>query len=177
MLAKFYGKVYSSEYLRELCNITQDGISVMGMTEAAEKIGFQTLVASINFETLKNQAPLPCIVHWRQRHFVIVYKIEKNKVYVADPEYGLISYTEQKFNEAWQNTKYLNDTNEGLVIIFEPSSEFHNIKEEYKKKCWVLFFTTVYKTLQEIYFPNYSWFYHCEYYSANTSLLNPVCCR
>ncbi|AZA47099.1 peptidase domain-containing ABC transporter [Chryseobacterium carnipullorum] len=133
MLAKFYGKIYSSEYLRELCNITQDGISVMGMTEAAEKIGFQSVVASINFETLKNQAPLPCIVHWRQRHFVIVYKIEKNKIYVADPEYGLITYTEQKFNEAWQNTKYLNDTNEGLVIIFEPSSEFHNIEEEHKK--------------------------------------------
>jgi ATP-binding cassette subfamily B protein len=134
MLAKYYGKIYSSEYLRDLCNITKEGVSVMGMTEAAEKIGFQSLVANINFETLESQAPLPCIVHWRQRHFVVVYKIDKNAVHVADPDYGLIQYTKENFNKAWQNTKYLNDANEGLVILLEPSSEFNSIEEEKKKK-------------------------------------------
>lgn len=133
MLAKYYGKIYSSEYLRELCNITKEGVSVMGMTEAAEKIGFQSLVANINFETLESQAPLPCIVHWRQRHFVIVYKIDKNVVHIADPDYGLIQYTKEDFNKAWQNTKYLNDANEGLVILLEPTSEFDSIEEEKKK--------------------------------------------
>ncbi|WP_312299205.1 peptidase domain-containing ABC transporter [Chryseobacterium sp.] len=134
MLAKYYGKVYSPEYLRELSNITTEGVSVMGITEAAEKIGFKTLVANIDYETLEKQAPLPCIVHWRQRHFLIVYKIEKGKVYVADPDYGLIIYEKEKFIEGWQNTRYLNNSDEGLVILLEPSSEFHEIEEDKKDK-------------------------------------------
>lgn len=134
MLAKYYGKIYSPEYLRELSNITTEGVSVMGITDAAEKIGFKTLVANISYETLEKQAPLPCIVHWRQRHFLIVYKIEKGKVYVADPDYGLIIYEKEKFIEGWQNTRYLNNSDEGLVILLEPSSEFHSIEEDKRDK-------------------------------------------
>lgn len=134
MLAKYYGKIYSPEYLRELCNITTEGVSVMGITDASEKIGFKTLVASIDYETLAKQAPLPCIVHWRQRHFLIVYKIEKDKIHVADPDYGHIVYKKDKFIEGWQNTRYLNNSDEGLVILLEPSSEFHEIEEEKKEK-------------------------------------------
>ena len=133
MMAKYYGKIYSPEYLRELCNITTEGVSVMGITDAAEKIGFKTLVANIDYETLEKQAPLPCIVHWRQRHFLIVYKIDKEKIYVADPDYGLIEYNKQKFVEGWQNTRYLNNSNEGLVILLEPSSNFNEINEDKKE--------------------------------------------
>lgn len=134
MLAKYYGKIYSPEYLRDLCSITTEGVSVMGITDAAEKIGFKTLVASIDFETIQKQAPLPCIVHWRQRHFLIVYKIEKGKIYVADPDYGLIVYNKEKFIEGWQNTRYLNNENEGLVILLEPTANFDEINEEKKAK-------------------------------------------
>lgn len=134
MLAKYYGKIYSPEYLRDLCNITTEGVSVMGITDAAEKIGFKTLVASIDYETIEKQAPLPCIVHWRQRHFLIVYKIEKGKVYVADPDYGLIVYDKEKFIEGWQNTRYLNSENEGLVILIEPTADFDEINEEKKEQ-------------------------------------------
>ncbi|SIQ80680.1 ATP-binding cassette, subfamily B [Chryseobacterium sp. RU37D] len=134
MLAKYYGKIYSPEYLRELSNITTEGVSVMGITDAAEKIGFNTHVANIDFETLEQQAPLPCIVHWRQRHFIIVYKIEKKKIYVADPDHGLMVYSKEKFIEGWQNTRYLNNANEGLVLLFEPSPQFYEIAEEKKEK-------------------------------------------
>ncbi|CAI9679615.1 MULTISPECIES: peptidase domain-containing ABC transporter [Elizabethkingia] len=134
MLAKYYGKVYSSEYLRELCNITSEGVSVLGITDAAEKIGFKTLVATVDYKTLEEQAPLPCIVHWRQRHFVIVYRIEKEKIFVVDPDYGHIEYKKEKFIHAWQNTRYLNNSDEGLVILFEPSSEFDELGEDKKKK-------------------------------------------
>ena len=78
---------------------------------------FATHVASINYETLENQAPLPCIIHWRQRHFLIVYKIEKDKVYVADPAYGNMVYKKEKFLEGWQNTKYLDTAIEGIIIL------------------------------------------------------------
>lgn len=134
MLSKYYGKIYSAEYLRELCGITTEGVSVMGIADAAEKLGFKVLVASINYESLENQAPLPCIVHWRQRHFVVVYKIDKEKIYVVDPDYGYIIYEKDKFIEAWQNTKYLNSSDEGLVILMEPTPSFYDTEEEIKNK-------------------------------------------
>lgn len=134
ILAKYYGKIYSAEYLRELSNITTEGVSISGITEAAEKIGFATHVASISYETLENQAPLPCIIHWRQRHFLIVYKIEKDRVYVADPAYGNMVYKKEKFLEGWQNTKYLDTANEGIIILIEPTPEFQELEEEKKIK-------------------------------------------
>ena len=134
MLAKYYGKIYSAEYLRELCHLTTEGVSIISITDAAEKIGFQTLVASIDFETLETQAPLPCVVHWRQRHFIIVTKIEKDKVYVTDPGHGHIIYKKEKFLEGWQNTRYLESASEGVVILFETTPAFFENEEDKKDK-------------------------------------------
>lgn len=134
ILAKFYGKIYSSDYLRDICGITTEGVSVLGITDAAEILGFKTLVATVNFDTLEKQAPLPCIVHWRQRHFVIVYKIKNNKVYVSDPDHGLLIYDKEKFIEGWQNTRYLNNSDEGLIILLETTPAFYEGKEDVKKK-------------------------------------------
>ena len=94
MLAKYYGKTYSPEYLRNACHLTHEGVSVAGITEGAEAIGLKTLPINVTWESLEKQVPLPCIAHWRQRHFLIVYKVEKEKVYVADPDHGLITYTQ-----------------------------------------------------------------------------------
>ncbi len=135
MIAKFYGKIYSPEYLRSVCHLTNEGVSVAGITEGAEAIGLKTLPVSVNWESLEKKAPLPCITHWRQRHFVIVYKVEKGKVYVSDPDYGLITYSKAEFLEGWQNTKYLNNEHEGLLILLEPTPIFFDsepIKESNK---------------------------------------------
>lgn len=126
MIAKFYGKTYSPEYLRNICYLTNEGTSVSGICEGAEAIGLKTLPVSVKWESLEKQVPLPCIAHWRQRHFVIVYKISKDKIYVADPDHGLITYSKTDFLEAWQNTKYLNNSNEGLLILLEPTPKFHD---------------------------------------------------
>ncbi|WP_407266670.1 peptidase domain-containing ABC transporter [Tenacibaculum maritimum] len=133
MIAKYYGKVYSPEYLRKISHLTSEGVLVGNIVEGAEKIGIKALPVNVNWEVLEKQAPLPCIVHWRQRHYVIVYKIEKEKVYVADPAHGLITYTKEAFLEGWQNTRYLSDKNEGLLILLEPSARFHNHNPENKK--------------------------------------------
>ncbi len=85
MIAEYYGKNYSLDKLRDRSNITRLGVSMFGISEAAESIGFRTTGVRINFKSLKNEAVLPCIVHWNQNHFVVVYKIKKDKVYVADP--------------------------------------------------------------------------------------------
>ena len=78
MIAKFYGKNYSLDSLRKKSYITREGVSFLGLSEAAESIGFKTLGVRASFKTLC-EAPLPCIVHWRQNHFVVVYDVKLSK--------------------------------------------------------------------------------------------------
>jgi ATP-binding cassette subfamily B protein len=89
MIAKHYGKSYSLQRLREKCFINREGVSLLGISEAAERIGFRTIGVRISWEQLMQEAVLPCIVHWHQNHFVVVYKItgkaEKSIVWVAYP--------------------------------------------------------------------------------------------
>ena len=99
MIAKYYGKHYSLETLRGRSFISRNGVSMLGISTAAESIGFRTLAVHVTFEKLC-EAPLPCIVHWNQNHFVVVYDIKPNKrhpdrgvVLVADPAGGNIKYS------------------------------------------------------------------------------------
>ncbi len=74
MISEHYGKRYTLEYLRENCFIGHDGVSLLGISKAAEKIGFHTIGGRLTFDRLADKAPLPCIAHWNQEHFVVVYK-------------------------------------------------------------------------------------------------------
>lgn len=93
MVARYYGKIYSLQTLRERSFLTRLGVSLLGISNAAESTGMRTLGARLTFEQLAHDVPLPCIVHWKQNHFVVNYKIRKGKVYVADPGHGLITDT------------------------------------------------------------------------------------
>ena len=79
IIAQYYGKHYSLKRLRDLCHISREGVSLLGISDAAESIGFRTVGAKITWEQLRDEATLPCIAHWNQRHFVVVYKIKKIK--------------------------------------------------------------------------------------------------
>lgn len=79
MVAKFYGKSYSLQFLRTRSYITRAGVSMLGISDAAESIGFRTKGYRLTWEELRDEVPLPCIVHWKQRHFVVVYKIKKGR--------------------------------------------------------------------------------------------------
>jgi ATP-binding cassette subfamily B protein len=124
IIAKYYGKNFSSEHLRDVCNITSDGITIKSLINGAEELGFQAMPAKIDYETLSKKAPIPCICYWRDRHFLIVYKFENNKVYVSDPSHGLIVYSKQEFLEGWLNTKNPKNDDEGVVVLLEPTPEF-----------------------------------------------------
>src|SRR5690242_3883502 len=101
IIAKFYGKEYSIEYLRRISHITKGGVSYLGLSEAAEGIGLRTLVANVDFKTLLEDVPLPCIAHWRQKHFIVIYKTDAGHVYVSNPSVGLLTYTHEKFLKGW----------------------------------------------------------------------------
>ncbi len=138
MIAKFYGKTLSIEMLRDKCFVNREGVSLLGISDGAESIGMHTLCARLSFENLAKEAPMPCVVHWRERHFLIVYKITKDKVYIADPAHGLITYTASEFKQAWITTGKNTEEEEGYALFMEPTPVFYesdeeNVKEKRKK--------------------------------------------
>lgn len=128
MIAAFYGKSYSLQKLRQLAHITREGVSLLGLSEAAEAIGFRTIGARITFEQLL-QAPKPCVVHWDQDHFVVVYKLRKGKVYVADPAFGLVEYSEVEFKKHWLATVRQGEQ-KGICLLFDPTPKFFELEGE-----------------------------------------------
>lgn len=128
MIAAFYGKHYSLERLREKSFITRLGVSMLGISEAAEKIGFRTMGVQISFQQLLEDAPLPCIVHWNQQHFVVVYRMAKGQVWVADPGAGKVKYTQEEFCNCWQSNKK-KERRQVLLYCWNP----HRISMRWKK--------------------------------------------
>lgn len=134
MIAKYYGKHYSLETLRANSFITREGVSMLGISDAAEHIGFHSSGVMVSFEQLVAEAPLPCIVHWKQNHFVVVYRIKKDKkngykIYVADPALGLATYDEADFKKCWLSTKRENE-DKGAVLLLHPAPEFFEQDDE-----------------------------------------------
>tara|TARA_B100000809_G_C15139322_1_gene532275 strand:+ start:3836 stop:6040 length:2205 start_codon:yes stop_codon:yes gene_type:complete len=156
IIAKYYGKIYSIEYLREKSHITQQGSSFGGIAEAAEIIGLTSLGVNVNYETLTEQAPLPCIVHWRQRHFIVVYKIEKDTVYVSDPAHGLITYSKKEFLDGWLPKKDKSEDAETVVLLLEATPAFYDNEDETAKerigfKFLVPYFKSYRKTIWQVF--------------------------
>jgi len=123
MVAKHYGKTYSLQNLRAKSRITREGVSLLGISDAAEAIGMRTIGVSITYEQLQKEATLPCIVHWGQNHFVVVYKISKkgDTVYVSDPAEGLLKYTKKEFLNKWLSTKK-DGEEKGIALLLEPAN-------------------------------------------------------
>ena len=133
MLAKHYGRSVSLEKLRTLSETTRTGTSLKKLSDAAETIGFRTLGVKVDFNGLKDEVPLPCIVHWQQRHFVIVYKIKKNKVFIADPAHGFINYSISEFLKQWVGPNSTSLEDKGIALIVEPTPRLNNNSEENKE--------------------------------------------
>lgn len=129
MLTKHYGKTYSLQYLRELSHIDREGVSLKGISEAAGKLGFQSLAVKIPYSANRGQpcllaAPFPVIVHWNQNHFVVVYKATQKYVWIADPGAGKFKLDRSTFESHW-----LSDNNKGICLLLTPGGEFYE-KEE-----------------------------------------------
>ena len=106
---------------------------MMGISDAAEAIGFRTMGVALSEEKFFTQAPLPLIAHWQQNHFVVVYKVRKNKVFVADPAFGLVSYTREEFLKNWISF-VRNQEKMGHALLIEPTPDFYVQEGEKVKK-------------------------------------------
>ena len=125
IISKYYGQEYSLAYLRELCQVSRDGTSISSMRDAAEKLGYDVSVTKMSWKTLNNDnIKLPCIIHLRQNHFVVLYSIgvDKKKLFISDPAIGLLTYDEGTFCNLW-----LDDSNCGLVVSLKPTPRFWSI--------------------------------------------------
>ena len=123
MVARYHGRHYSLDYLRDLSYLDREGASLMGMADAAEKIGFRTLGVKTGFGRLQSELPLPCIAHWKQNHFIVVYKIANGKVYIANPAVGKEQISEQEFLDNWISDVY-NTEPQGILLLLETSPGF-----------------------------------------------------
>ena len=139
MVARFYGKSYSLQHLRSLSHITREGVSMLGISDAAEAIGFRTKGVKLTWEQLRDEVPFPCVVHWRQNHFVVVHDIKKRRrkeeeqVYVADPAHDLATFTKSEFLKCWYSTKE-DEENVGTALLLEPTPEFYRDSDDEEKK-------------------------------------------
>jgi ATP-binding cassette subfamily B protein len=124
IIAKYYGKYYSLQYLRDICGITREGVSFLDISYAAEKIGLRSLSVKSSLDDLQERVLLPCVIHWNNDHFIVVYKTTKNKIYVSDPAKGLLSYSHAQFIEQW----YKNGESYGVLMALEPMANFKQIE-------------------------------------------------
>lgn len=125
MICKYYGKSYSLDTLREKSYIDRQGVSMMGISDAAEAIGLRTTAALATYDALIEESPLPAIIHWRQNHFIVLYKIDKKGfAHIVDPAHGPIRLTREEFIRNWSGT-ITEGEKEGMILFFEPSPEFY----------------------------------------------------
>ena len=129
IVAKYYGKTINTERLRDLSETTRTGSSLLGLSGAVENMGFRSLGIKLSFAKLC-EAPLPCIIHWNKNHYVVVYKIKKDQVYIADPAHGLISYSKADFIKNWIGNNATAYTEEGIALMVEPTPIFYQSEFE-----------------------------------------------
>ncbi|GCB35510.1 peptidase domain-containing ABC transporter [Bacteroides faecalis] len=128
MIAKYYGRSYSLQNLRERSFITRQGVSMLGISDAAESIGFRTQGVRISLEQLIEDVPLPCILHWNQSHFVVLYAIKKRKsgdiFKISDPGKGKYDMNTTGFEKCWISTRK-EGKDSGTALVLSPTPDFY----------------------------------------------------
>lgn len=152
MVAKYYGRSISLEYLRSKSLYGKEGVSMLGLADAAESIGLKTVGAKLSLEQLLNDAPLPAIIHWNQYHFVVLVSATKSKFVIADPAKGIIKLAKDEFLKQWVSTTE-EEITKGITLLFESTPlfqdmDFSNTEQNGDKKIgwsYLLFYVVEHK--------------------------------
>ena len=134
MICQYYGKNYSAETAQQICVVTRKGVSLLSMSDAAEYWGFRTVCGRISLEKMVSQRPFPCILHWNQDHFVVLYDVKKKRngkyvFYVADPAKDLLKLDEEVFKEGWLSTQSHGEE-KGILMALQPTTAFFEKEDE-----------------------------------------------
>ena len=129
MIARYYGKKFSVQQLRDNSYIQRTGVNLLGLSEAAESIGFRTTGVRTTLSKLEQQSKLPCILHWDHNHFVVLYKVAKEfgrmRYYIADPAYGKLCYDEDGLKEHWLGSWRADENQKGIAMLVELTPQFY----------------------------------------------------
>jgi ATP-binding cassette, subfamily B, bacterial len=127
IIARHYGRSFSVPFLRQRSHTGRAGSSLLGISKAAEEIGFHSMAVKISFERLQTEAPMPLIALWNQNHYIVVYKVTSSKVYVSDPANGLLTYSHQEFINQWIKAGATKQSQEGICLLLEPTLAFDEV--------------------------------------------------
>ena len=141
IIAKTFGKEYGLDELRDICHLNREGVSLFNLADAAEQIGFRTLMVQVEAKQLLKDCPLPCILHWNQEHYVVLHDIKKKRCYgknkkytyeyiIADPAHGLIKVDEETFGKCWIN----HDEQKGVALLLYATEKFFEPQPSTKTK-------------------------------------------
>lgn len=147
IIAQYFGHDIDIERIRKEIDFERIGVSLNSLEDAAEKIGFEHHSVLLTFEDLKDKAPLPCIVHWQQNHFLVVHSIKKGKVYISDPAKGKYSLGMQDFIQGWSSNSDKEDEAEGIAMLLEPNELIGTQYINEGKKNYNHIYTFFYKRL------------------------------
>lgn len=129
MVARHFGRNYSLDFLRELTFIGKQGVDLFSISEAAEKIGLQTLAVRVPIHRLLTDLPLPCIAHWDEDHFVVVYGVKGDTILIADPAHGKVKLSVEEFLYHWAEEEE-DGFPVGVLLLLETTPEFFTREEE-----------------------------------------------
>ncbi|MEB8346885.1 peptidase domain-containing ABC transporter [Flavobacteriaceae bacterium KMM 6898] len=169
IISKYYGKSQNLQKLRELSETHRSGSSLLGLSNAAEKIGFRTIGVKISLLQL-DDVELPCILFWSKNHFIVLYKIQNNHYYVSDPAHGLIKYNKDEFLKTWIGNNAKESTEEGIALLLETTPKFYSDNQyeqvnninfsyltrylfKYKKFLWQLVIGLLAASILQLIFP------------------------
>ncbi|MGK9119047.1 peptidase domain-containing ABC transporter [Olivibacter jilunii] len=152
MIAKYYGQDFKLDTLRSKAQIEREGVSILGLSEAAESIGYRTIAAYVTWEQLSQKILFPCIAHWNNNHFIVVYKTKRDKVYVADPSKGLLTYTKEQFISHWIDSSDMDAEyrDNGAILLLYPTPKIYELSENQKEDVslsYIFKYLTVYRKL------------------------------
>ena len=126
IIAKYFGKYYSLQYLRDQCGIRREGVSMLDLSTGAENIGLRTLAIKCTIDDIVNKVPFPAIVFWNDNHFIVVYRANQKYIWVSDPAKGRVKYTHEQFRKGW----YPKGETRGKLLAVEPTAEFKDAEAE-----------------------------------------------
>jgi ATP-binding cassette subfamily B protein len=125
MICRHHGKLFSNEFLENLCQIGRQGLSMLNLKKAAASLGFRTLGVKLTVDQFIEQAQTPCILHWENQHYVVAYKTTAKKIKIADPELGKRTLSREEFSQHWQKTT----DQQGYALLLEPTDAFYQQTE------------------------------------------------
>ncbi|MCC6447638.1 MAG: C39 family peptidase, partial [Chitinophagaceae bacterium] len=141
MVAKYYGRHFNTGGIRNMAGYTKEGVSLLGISQTAENIGFRTRAVQLTYKQLTEEAPLPCILHWNQNHFVVLTAYKGNnffnkqaKLTIADPAKGIVTYTKDELIKYWISNKDNVNERLGTALLLEPTAQFYKQYNEKETK-------------------------------------------